>query len=70
MEGKEKLFAIPSWWPDTRTDWPTGRRSKESFDLDLRSHSNYVLIYNFLVRVAVTYLLKNFTVVGTNSFLY
>jgi hypothetical protein len=24
---KEKLVAGPRWWPDTRIDWPTDRRS-------------------------------------------
>jgi hypothetical protein len=34
VEEKEKLVAGPRWWADTRTDWPTDRRSSNSFDFD------------------------------------
>jgi hypothetical protein len=26
------MVAVPRWWFDTRTDWPTDRRSLDDFD--------------------------------------
>jgi hypothetical protein len=37
MEVKEKLIAIPQWWPETRTDGPTVSRSQDNFDFDFGS---------------------------------
>jgi hypothetical protein len=31
---EEKLVAGPRWVPDTKTDWPTDRRSSYNFDFD------------------------------------
>jgi hypothetical protein len=31
---KEKLVAGPRWEPDTKTDWPTDRRSQISFNFN------------------------------------
>jgi hypothetical protein len=28
------MVAGSRWWPDTRTDWPTDRRSYYNFDFD------------------------------------
>jgi hypothetical protein len=31
------LVAGPRWVPETKTDWPTDRRSKDIFDFDVAS---------------------------------
>jgi hypothetical protein len=45
MEMKEKLIAIPSWWPDTTTDWSTGRRAL-TLTLRLSVGRNITLLFN------------------------
>jgi hypothetical protein len=34
VKEKEKLVTGPRWMPDTKTDWPTDRRSYDNFDFD------------------------------------
>jgi hypothetical protein len=34
VNGREKIVVGRSWWPDTRTDWPTDHRSCDKFDFD------------------------------------
>jgi hypothetical protein len=34
MEEKRKIGHRSRWWPDTRTDWPTDRRSRGNMNLN------------------------------------